>query len=161
MTLTEVESTAPAGCEVVDNSEEVARVLFDPDMVDSAGNLTARAFPTDELVRKNGKTVSVNRSSKFDDSHAEIKRRAAVMENPEKGRSAWGYRLGLVESVRQIRDSENQQRIFQVYCDPVEFDGKIDVFHASITKASEGYTRGYVRGFRDHLATAFNKSIQF
>lgn len=141
------------------DEEKLARLLFTDRMTSSIGDLEKEAFPVDELVEKDGKSVSVDRLALLP-NHECISHKLVTYENPSRGREKWGYALGIVESVRAI-SSQDGVRVFEVYLDPIENfpPAPWDRAHAKIVKADASFTRGFVRGYRDKLVETFQGQV--
>lgn len=143
----------------VEDHEEVIRLLFTDRMTSSVGELEKEAFPVDELIERNGKSVSVDRLLLLPDREC-IKCKLITYENPPRGREKWGFASGCVEYIRAIH-SQDGMRVFEVYADPIENHPPApwDPAHAKIVRADENFTKGFVRGYRDKLVEVFQGSV--
>ena len=141
------------------NEEELVRMLFTDRMTSSDGELEKEAFPVDELIEKDGKSVSVDRQELLPSFEC-ISQKLVTYENPSRGREKWGFALGLVEGVRSI-SSQHEARVFEVYPDPNENfpPAPWDPAHAKIVRADASFTKGFVRGYRDKLVEVFQGRV--
>lgn len=143
----------------VEDDEELIRILFTDRMTSPAGELEKEAFPVDELIEKDGKSVSVDRLNLLPDRDC-IKCKLITYENPFRGREKWGFSSGFVRYIRAIH-SQDGMRVFEVYADPIENHPPApwDPAHAKIVRADASFTRGFVRGYRDKLVEVFQGSV--
>lgn len=143
----------------VEDHEELIRILFTDRMTSSAGKLENEAFPVDELIEKDGKSVSVDRLPLLPDRGC-IEYKLITYENPFRGREKWGFSSGLVEHIRAIH-SQDGKRVFEVYADPIENHPPApwDPAHAKIVRADASFTKGFVRGYRDKLIEVFQGNV--
>lgn len=141
------------------DEEELVRVLFTDRMTSSVGELEKEAFPVDELIEREGKSVSVDRLGLLPDRKW-IEHKLLTYENPSRGREKWGFALGLVGAVRAI-SSQDGARVFEVYPDPIEHfpPAPWDRAHAKIVRADSSFTKGFVRGYRDKLVDIFQINV--
>ncbi len=141
------------------NQEVLVRVLFTDRMTSSDGELEKEAFPVDELVEKDGKSVSVDRLALLPSCEC-ISHKLVTHENPCRGREKWGFALGRAEGVRAI-SSQDGVRVFEVYPDPIENfpPAPWDRAHAKIVRADASFTKGFVRGYRDKLVEIFQGQV--
>jgi hypothetical protein len=141
------------------NEEVLVRILFTDRMTSSSGELENEAFPVDELIEKDGKSLSVDRLA-FLLSHDCIKHKLITFENHSRGREKWGFALGLVGGIRSIT-SQDGARVFGVHPDPIENfpPAPWDRAHAKIVRADASFTKGFVRGYRDKLVEIFQAQV--
>lgn len=145
--------------DMLGDAEQLVRVLFTDRMTSSAGELESEAFPVDELIEKDGKSVSVDRLDLLPDREC-IKHKLITYENPSRGREKWGFALGVVGAVRAIT-SQDGRRVFEVYPDPIENfpPAPWDRAHAKIVRADSSFTKAFVRGYRDQLIGIFQGQV--
>ncbi|MCY4228381.1 MAG: hypothetical protein OXF20_11990 [Gammaproteobacteria bacterium] len=150
----------------VHDDEEVARLLFFPQMVDhSGGQLKQTVFPMDELLaNKNKRGVSVDRCGMLKDYETLLHSKAHENANPEGGRHPYGYCLGKVKHIRSIKiEYDGAKQAFEIFSDPILDNNpsrEWDHAHALIVRFSDIYTRGLLRGFRDRLIEVFSSSVK-
>lgn len=145
---------------VLPDNEIVIRLLFSDRMVVENGRLTSEAFPVDELMESNGKSVSIDRCHLMNPDW--IQSKLITYEKPEKGRARWGASYSAVSNVLDIQD-EAKRSVFCVCADEI-----IDNFppnpwdhaHAKIVSAQPEKGKGFIRGFRDKLIDAFSLDIR-
>lgn len=141
--------------------EEVVRLLFSDRMIGDAGVLTVQAFPIDELIESNGKSVSVDRTSLLTPGMIEDK--LVTYENPERGRERWGWCAASVSSIIQIVDQKDNTPVFDVREDQILNNfppNPWDHAHAKIVRAHAGMTKGFIRGYRDKLLDVFQGGVK-
>jgi len=141
-------------------SEQLIRLLFHHRMVDSSGVLGSEAFPTEELIEKNGKSVSVDRLSMINRLDL-IYHKLLTYENPTKGRAKWGHAVASRAQIEAIT-SQCGKQVFSCCSDPVVGNfppNPWDAAHAKVTRARAEYSRGFVRGYKDKLCLEFQKSV--
>ena len=152
---------------MVDDNENIARLLFADDMVkNSTGLLTSASFPTEELMEKHDrdgkpKSVSVDRCEMISPLRSTLEEKAKVIEKPEKDRARWGFAISEVSAIREIISSD-QKQVYEVFPDPLK-DGQFPKWehaHAKLVRALPSHTRGLVRGSRDKLIELFQSKMQ-
>lgn len=150
---------APSLTNELDHSEEIARLLFEHRMVAQNGVIGKEAFPVDELIEKNNKSVSVDRTSMMEMGWYILKLR--TYEKPENGRAGWGMAIASVRQVADITTVEGLP-VFSVCEDPITSfpPPPWDPAHAKIVRAKPEYTKGFVRGYRDKLVAAFQENCK-
>jgi hypothetical protein len=139
----------------VPRCEHIYRLLFTDRMVDVNGKLSLEAFPTDELVEIDGKSVSVDRESLIQDGWLVCK--LITYERPRSGRAKWGHCKSLVSRVTGITSQDGEQ-VFSVLEDRITGNfppNPWDEAHAKIVRAKQSFSKGFVRGYRDKLIEAF------
>ena len=141
------------------DQENLVRLLFTDRMTSSAGKLEKEAFPVDELVEKNGKSVSVDRLGLLPDCKW-IMHKLVTYENPSRGRARWGFALGCSGCIRSIFSQDGKQ-VFEVCPDPIKNfpPAPWDKAHAKIVRADVSFTKGFVRGYRDKLVDVFQGNV--
>ncbi len=150
----------------VHNDEEVARLLFFPQMVDSFnGQLRQTVFPMDELLAiKNKRGASVDRCAMLKNYETLLRIKAHENANPEGDRHPYGYCLGKVRHIRSIKiEYDGSKQAFEIFSDPIADNNpprEWDHAHALIVRFSDTYTRGLLRGFRDYLIEVFSSSVK-
>lgn len=140
--------------------ENVVRLLFSHRMTGEDGELTPEAFPTDELIEKNNKSVSVDREEMLLD-YNHILNKLITYERPEKGRAKWGSSHAIVDAIVSIKDQDGTQ-VFRVLEDPLENypPAPWDAAHAKIVRADESFSKGFIRGYRDKLVKVFQSDVR-
>jgi hypothetical protein len=143
----------------VGDNEELIRALFADQMVTTSGDLTTNAFPVDELIEKENKSVSVDRESLLSRKSL-IKEKIEKNENPNSKRAKWGYATGLTSEIRNI-ESQCGKKVFEIYPDPISKTpaDPWDNAHAKIVRADQSFSKGFIRGYRDKLIAAFQKNV--
>lgn len=150
----------------VQDDEEVARLLFSPQMLESySGQLKQTVFPMDELLAdKNKRGASADRCGMLEDHDTLLQSKARENANPAGERTPYGYCVGKVEQIRLIKLEYNGlQQAFEIYPDPIldnDPPRKWDHAHALIVRFSDNYTRGLLRGVRDRLIEVFSPSVK-
>jgi len=134
----------------VDDGEQVARLLFCPQMVHADGRLSSAVFPTEELLAlRDKKGASVDRCGLLEDSERLLRQKAEEMTNPTAGRNPWGYCIGEVRKIRSIGMAGNgSPQAFKICPDPVVDNSNPkpwDSVHALILKYDSAYTRSQIR----------------
>ena len=148
--------------EEVQGEEKIARLLFHPQMVSQEGELKPNAFPMDDLVEANGRSVSVDRCGLLGkDFHQTLAKKAAKFANPDTGRHKHGYCLAIVRRVRAILGASNEQ-LFEVQADAIAQarPDPWDRAHAKIVRACPSHGKGYLRSHRDKLCTLFSEGMR-
>jgi hypothetical protein len=145
--------------EKVGSNEAVIRLLFHHRMVSEIGILSPEAFPTDELIEKGGKSVSVDRSALLKVPE-QVRCKLVTYERPDKGRAKWGYAESVVQKIEGILDADGRS-VFSVFADPLENfpPSPWDHAHAKVVRADASFGKGFVRGYRDKLIEAFQASV--
>jgi len=149
----------------IDDDEQVARLLFCPQMVCADGRLNPAAFPIQELLALNNKGgASVDRCKLLTDSKVLLRQKVEEMANPAAGRNPWGYCTGKVTEIRAIRTADKgSPQVFKICPDPVVNKGypkQWDSAHALILTFDSTHTRSQIRGFRDQLIKAFSCKVR-
>ncbi|MCY4207288.1 MAG: hypothetical protein OXD29_04970 [Roseovarius sp.] len=150
----------------VNDHEQVARLLFYPQMVYADGTPKPNIFPTDELTALNGKNgVSVDRCELLGDPARLLRQKADEMANPAAERIPWGYCIGKAEQIRLIAIADNEsQQAFKICPDAVasaRTPRPWDLAHAIVVKFDNSCTRAQMRGVRDKLMQAFSCKTKF
>lgn len=146
--------------ENVPDHEGIVRLLFSHKMTAENGLLTVEAFPTDELVENNNKSVSVDREVMLPDQSCIINK-LVTYERPDKGRAKWGSAHATVSAIVSIKD-QNGVQVFKVLEDPLHNypPAPWDAAHAKIIRADKTFSKGFVRGYRDKLVQAFQNDVR-
>ncbi len=148
--------------EFVDNSELVARLLFYPQMVKER-SLKASAFPMDELLERGKKTgASVDRCIFLKNHESLLRQKAFENSNSSSGRIPFGFCLGQVGMIRELKENVNFEQAFEIYPDKIIDNNPPkpwDSAHALIKKYKHNYTRANLRGVRDKLCVLFEKKL--
>lgn len=148
---------------VVKDKEKIARLLFYPDMVEGK-KLKDNAFPMDELLAKKDKNgSSVDRYDLLKDPENLLYQKAKKYANPNAGRNPFGFGLAYAREVRRITINSGSDQAFEVLPDPSQNNKHPEPWdhaHALIRKYCNTYTRGRLRGVRDHLIELFSENIQ-
>ena len=146
----------------VADEEEIARLLFYPQMVNQQDELKKSAFSMEELMEEGGHSLSVDRCRLMGkDFHRALGRKAGQFASADKGRAKHGYCLAVVKRIRSIRGASNEQ-LFEVQADAIvqARPDPWDQAHAKIVSASPSHTKGYLRGYRDKLCGLFSAEIR-
>ena len=146
---------------MIADNEELNRLLFAGQMVDENGHLKIESFPMDELLEKEGKSASLDRTALLPNPTQNLVEKLLELENRDKNRSAWGLGKSLASSVRQIELQDGRQA-FDVFEDRlVNNPPKVwDNAHAKLTRAKPEFSRSLLRGCRDKLIECFSENIQ-
>lgn len=140
------------------NNENLCRLLFYHRMVSEDGALGKEAFPTNELIEAQGKSVSVDVMSSLSVPE-HIYNKLVTYENPKAGRSKWGYAFANSAEIESVL-SQCGKQVFKCTPDPLTSfpPAPWDHAHAKITRASEDMGKGFVRGYRDKLRQLFQQN---
>ncbi|KAA0909530.1 hypothetical protein FLO80_21100 [Aquicoccus porphyridii] len=149
---------------MVDDEEQVARLLFYPQMIRN-GELEPSAFPMDELLAKKGKNgSSLDRCHFLKDRDGLLRQKAEEKQNPAGKRSAFGFCVANVGKIRAISEAESEDPALQVLADRITENDPPEPWddaHALMRKHRDDYTRANLRGIRDHLSKAFSELVEF
>ena len=151
----------PTSVEVADE-EEVARLLYYPQMINKKGELQDFAFPMNDLMEAKGRSISVDRCWLMGkDFHQMLERKAEQFARSDRNRAKHGYCLAVVKRIRSILGTSNEQ-LFEVRADAiVQANSNLwDHAHAKIVRANPCHTKGYLRGYRDKLSTLFSQDFR-
>jgi len=155
---------ANRGLTGIDDSEQVARLLFGPQMIHD-GTLTPSAFPMDELLAQKGKNgSSVDRCNLLDDRDRLLCQKAHENANVAGGRAPYGFCFGKTEQIRgiTIAGDLNPTQALEIFPDEITDNDPPkpwDRAHALIRKFDDTYTRAKLRGVRDKLCGIFSVHI--
>ena len=146
---------------MIDDTEELNRLLFSEQMVGDDGILKAEAFPMDELLEKDDKSASLDRSALLADRDTLLRQKLNELSNPESRRAAWGIGRSVASEVRTIALQDGRQA-FEIFEDKLDNDPPKpwDEAHAKLVRSNSEYTRGLIRGCRDKLIDCFSQSIE-
>ena len=152
----------------VSDGEQIARLLFDPQMIRD-GDLLPSVFPMDELLTEKGKNgSSVDRCDYLKDKNSLLQKKAIEMSNSSKNRNPYGYCLGQVDRIRAIEIEQSQangtnpKQALDVWPAPITQNvhpKDWDTAHALLKKFDNSYTRAHLRGARDQLMKIFSNEI--
>ena len=148
--------------ERVGNEETVARLLFYAQMIDATGKIQSNAFPMDDLIEKDGRSLSVDRCNLLgQDPRVLLERKAEKFASADRNRAKHGYCLSVVKGIRSIRGSSGEQ-LFDVLPDPIEQSppDPWDNAHGKLTGAAPDFSKSYLRGYRDKLCDLFSQNIR-
>lgn len=143
--------------------EQVARLVFYPQMIGDNGCLTPAAFPTDELLAKQGKKgASVDRWRLLEDQdqapEALLCQKAQAMGKPDRGRAPHGFCVAQTGDIRAIRQQGCSTQAFEICPDGIKGNNPPkpwDHAHALIRTIDAACTRGKIRGVRGRLSEIF------
>jgi len=145
----------------VDDSEPVSRLLFYPQMIDADNNLQSSAFPMDEIVEKEGRSISVDRCKVLGPEYHDIlDRKATHFAKEGKNRSKHGYALAVTGRIHKIVGKQNEQ-LFMVSPDKIHKlpPDPWDDAHAKLTRMDPNHNKGYLRSYRDKLCELFSENF--
>lgn len=147
----------------VDDNERIARIIFVPYMMRD-GALCDTAFPMDELLKVKKDGCSVDRCDLLNDHEKLLRDKASKYENPEKGRTSYGFAAAKASEIRalQIDNAGVSVQALEISADPINDGLPHDPWnhaHALLHKHDESYTRGQLRGMRDKLKALFSSDI--
>lgn len=147
----------------VEDNERIARIIFIPYMMRD-GALCDAAFPMDELLKYKKDGCSVDRCDLLKNHVMLLRDKASKYENPEKGRSSYGFATAKASEIRalQIDNAGVSAQALDISADPKNDGSPPDPWnhaHALLHKYDESYTRGQLRGMRDKLKALFSSDI--
>ncbi len=147
----------------VDDGEQIARLLFYPQMIRD-GVLEPSAFPMEELLASKGKNgSSVDRCDLLAGRDTLLHRKAHENANADGNRNPYGFCIGKTGQVRAITTGDvNPAQALEVWPDEITDNDPSkpwDHAHALIRKFDDAYTRANLRGARDRLSDVFSHCI--
>ena len=146
----------------VASREEVARLLFYRQMINEKGEIQNAAFPMDDIVQENGRSLSVDRCGLLGKSpHRLLERKADKFAKAGSNRSKHGYCLAIAGQVRSLQGQDNEQ-LFEIVPDPVAQPNPApwDRAHAKLVSADPSSRKAYLRGYRDKLIAVFSNNVR-
>ena len=146
----------------VKDSEQIARLLFYPQMI-KEDKLLPNVFPMNELLAKKGKNgLSVDRYDLLNDPSHLLYKKASKFANANKDRNLFGYCVGGIRQVRNITVYQSSAQALDVWPDAIKDNDPPDPWdnaHALLRKFDKSYTKAHLRGVRDKLIILFSKRI--
>ena len=147
----------------VKDKEKITRTLFSPMMI-KEGKLQKAAFPVDELLGKGNKDgCSVDRYDLLVNPDKLLYKKACKFANPPKDRNVYGFSLTSTKQIREIKDQNSSDQVFEVYPDPDDIKKQPpdpwDHAHALIRACQDTYSEQKLRGLRRYLIRLFEKNI--
>ena len=151
----------PANPADLEDRETVARLLFYAQMINARGEIQSNAFPMDDILGEGGRSLSVDRCRLLGRNyHSLLEQKAGKFAKSGSNRAKHGYCLAVVGHIRAIRGGEGEQ-LFDVLPDSIEQSPPEpwDCAHAKLIAAKHGFSKSYLRGYRDKLCELFSKRI--